>query len=103
MPKHLLKIMAQECKKSFSGRRAWLRNVAALNVTATRTSKKQQVCTFLCRFARLKSEGVYQVVIFVPASRNAPCCWGEGEGGPLRDETKTAAGETSEEEASIPI
>ena len=49
-----------------------------------------------------KSEGVSQavVVVFVRTSRNAPCCWG---GGALRDGTKTAARETSEEEASIPI
>ena len=55
-----------------------------------------------------KSEGVSQAVVFVRTSRNAPCCWGGGGGGgggggALRDGTKTAARETSEEEASIPI
>ena len=49
-----------------------------------------------------KSEGVSQAVVFVRTSRNAPWCWGGG-GGALRDGTKTAARETSEEGASIPI
>lgn len=48
-----------------------------------------------------KSEGVSQAVVFARTSRNAPCCWGGG--GALRDGTRTAARETSEEEASIPI
>ena len=50
-----------------------------------------------------KSEGVSQAVVFVRTSRNAPCFFGGGGGGALRDGTKTAARETSEEEASIPI
>ena len=50
-----------------------------------------------------KSEGVSQAVVFVRTSRNAPCWWGGGGGGAVRDGTKTAARETSEEEASIPI
>ena len=49
-----------------------------------------------------KSEGVSQAVVFFRTSPNPPGCWGGG-GGALRDGTKTAARETSEEEASIPI